>query len=97
MVKSVRKDLDYFEGLLRRQRENAAERDHVSQKVQMLNDKDVVISSLDSLATHLKDTYQMDKKPWYLASILKEDLGMRYRSIKASSMNTNSERNLVLR
>ena len=63
----------------------------------MLNDKNVVISSLSSLASHLKETYQMDKKPWFLASILKEDLGMRYRTIKPMSMNTNSERNLVLR
>ena len=56
-----------------------------------------IISSIPSLVIALKERYDIDKKPWQLAPILKEDLGMSYRKIKPLSMNTNSERNLVLR
>jgi len=56
-----------------------------------------MISSIQSLAKELKERFDIDKKPWELSEILKEDLGMRYRRIKAVTTNTNSEKNLVLR
>jgi hypothetical protein len=40
-----------------------------------------MISSIPSLSRHLKEAFDIDKKPWYLAKILRDDLGMRYRKI----------------
>ena len=39
----------------------------------------------------------MELKRNYLAQILKENVGMRYKKIKPITVNTNSEKNLVLR
>ena len=62
-----------------------------------MSEKKQVISSIPRLGKELKEQFNIEKKPWQLASILKEDLGMRYRRIKAVTTNTNCEKNLVLR
>ena len=56
-----------------------------------------MISSVAEVQVYLKDEHNIDKKPWYIAKIMREQLGMRYRKIVPVSMKTNSERNLVLR
>ena len=93
----TKKDTDYFDNLLQQQKVKTAERDSVAQRISDINAKSELIRSIPSLAKHLKEKHNIEKKPWELASILKDDLGMRYRKIKPLSMNTNSERNLVLR
>ena len=56
-----------------------------------------MLSSVAALAKDLREHEGIDKKPWQLAKIMKEDLGMRYKKIKEVTVNTNSERNLVFR
>ena len=62
-----------------------------------LSEKIGAISSIPYLIKLLKENYDIKKKAWELAPILKDDLGMTYRKIKPVTMNTNSERNQVLR
>ena len=62
-----------------------------------LNNKGSVISSTRSLQSKLKEKKDMELKRNYLAQILRENVGMRYKKIKPITVNTNSEKNLVLR
>ena len=89
--------IDFFDDLVRLREEKIAERALVAEKISQINEESEIISSIPSLASHLKETWGIDKKPGELAKVLKVDLGMRYRKIKGVSVNTNSERNLVLR
>ena len=96
-MKKVNNNPRVFEELIAKRDEKARERTLVGEKISELNRQDQVISSIPSLSKYLKEEFEMEKKPWELARILKEDLGMQYRRIKPLSTNTNSERNLVLR
>ena len=77
--------------------EKSSDRASTAEKILSLNNESVVISSIPCLIKELKERYNIEKKPWELSAILKEDLGMRYRRIKGVTMNTNCEKNLVLR
>ena len=93
----MRKKPGVFDEMIAKRDEKARERALIVEKISELNTEDKVISSIPSLSKYLKENFEIEKKPWELAKILKEDLGMQYRKIKPLSMNTNSERNLVLR
>ena len=88
---------DYFDELLKKEKEKDMERENIAKKIMELGEKYGAISSIPYLIKLLKENYDIKKKPWELAPILRDDLGMRYRKIKTVTMNTNSERNRVLR
>ena len=56
-----------------------------------------VINSAKWLQQELKTHLDLEVKLHEVKSILKEDLGMKFRKIKKSSLHLNSEQNLILR
>lgn len=97
LAKAVRQEPCFFDKLIQKEKEKAAEKSLIAEKISEYQEEKQVISSVNSVAKHLKKHHEIDKKPWVLAQIMKEELGMRYRKIKMVTVNTNSERNLVLR
>ena len=69
---------DIFDEARAKKDEKDRERAFVAEKIAELNKEDQVIKSIPSLEKYLKENFNIEKKPWELAKILKEDLGMQY-------------------
>ena len=69
----------------------------VAEAVSEMNQYDVVIDSAAGVKKGLKDGYDIDAKINIIRSVMKQDLGMRYRKIQTVSNTGNTPKNLVLR
>ena len=96
-VKKVKKDPDLLDQLVAQRGQKERRKESICEYICNLNNKGSVISSTRSLQNKLKEEKDMELKRNYLAQILKENVGMRYKKIKPITVNTNSEKNLVLR
>ena len=96
-VKKVKKDPDLLDQLVAQRGQKERRKESICEYICDLNNKGSVISSTRSLQSKLKEEKDMELKRNYLAQILKENVGMRYKKIKPITVNTNSEKNLVLR
>ena len=81
-----------------------AERDRVqmhrvriSAAVTQMNTSDEVIDSVAMATKHIREQHQLEATEREVASMMRDDLGMRYKKIKAASLHANSVKNLVLR
>ena len=57
----------------------------------------MVIDSAAHVLKTVMSQHQIKTTEAEVASVMKQELGMRYRKIKTVSLHSNSERNLVLR
>ena len=96
-VKKVKKDPDLLDQLVAQRGQKERRKESICEYICDLNNKGSVISSTRSLQSKLKEEKDMELKRNYLAQILKDNVGMRYKKIKPITVNTNSEKNLVLR
>lgn len=62
-----------------------------------LNDQNVFIDSAEAIKNQLKNSENIGVKKYTVAKIMREDLGMRYKKLRAVSFKGNSERNQILR
>ena len=62
-----------------------------------MNRYDVVVDSVVAVQKGLKEGYDMDAKAKTIGSVMKQELGMRYRKIVSVSTTGNTPKNLVLR
>lgn len=62
-----------------------------------LNQRDVFIDSVAGAQKMLSEQYELETKEAELKKIMKVELGMRFRRVKAVSMHANSSKNLILR
>ena len=76
LMKKVRKNPDFFEEMLQKQNEKAAQKNRIIRLIQELNDEQEIIKSIPTLAKHIKSEHGLEIKPWVLAKIMKEDMGM---------------------
>jgi hypothetical protein len=60
-------------------------------------DSGEIIDSVASVSKRVIDQDNDDTKPYLIARIMREDLGLRWRKVKDVSLNENSVKNLVLR
>ena len=62
-----------------------------------MNDKEVFIMSAAYVAKEVERQENVEVKSHIVATVMKEDMGMRYRRIKQITMKQNSDRNILLR
>ena len=62
-----------------------------------LNESKTIIDSAKSIVDKLDGLAEAPVTEKLVRSVMKEELGMRYRRIKTVSLHSNSEKNLVLR
>ena len=65
--------------------------------IEGLNSRYTFIDSAASVVKHLKDENNMESKPREVRKVMRDELGMRYRKVKAVLLHSNSEKNLILR
>jgi prefoldin subunit 5 len=78
-------------GLLDRQRET------IEQTVGALNQSRSIIDSAKEVAGKVNALAEAPVTEQLVRSVMKVELGMRYRKIKTVSLHSNSEKNLILR
>ena len=62
-----------------------------------LNTNDVFIDSVTSVNKLLKEEHQIDTKEWVVRDIMKKELDMSFKKVKAVSTHSNSIPNRVCR
>ena len=62
-----------------------------------LGKQGTIIDSVTAVNTHLFKEHHIDTKDWIVRSIMKNELDMKYKKIKAVSIHANSYKNLVCR
>ena len=72
-------------------------RKEIAEAVAEMNKYDVVIDSAAAIQKCLKDGYDVVAKENTIRSVIREELGMRYRKIVSISSSGNTPKNLVLR
>ena len=97
LVKKVMKNPELFHEIIEKKKEQQSKRDEIADYITALNDAGQVIDSVKKLQHDLKEEKDMEVKYREMASIMKKDLGMRFKKIQSVSVRTNSEKNLVLR
>ena len=97
LVKKVMKNPELFHEIIEKKKQQQSKRDEIADYITALNDAGQVIDSVKKLQHDLKEEKDMEVKYREMASIMKKDLGMRFKKIQPVSVRTNSEKNLVLR
>ena len=72
-------------------------RKSIENTVVSLNESNSIIDSAKSIVDKVDGLAEAPVSEQLVRSVLKEELGMRYRKIKTVSLHSNSEKNLVLR
>ena len=62
-----------------------------------MNEHNVVVDSVEGFQKGLKVGYDIEAKIGVIKSVMKDELGMRYRKIVSISRTGNTPKNLVLR
>ena len=74
-----------------------AQREHIKKHVEIKNDFGCIIDSAKAVANDINVHDNMAVRERDVRSVMREELGMRFRKIKTVSLHSNSEKNLVLR
>ena len=69
----------------------------VSSIIGDLNTRDTFIDSVSSVTKLLKEEHQIDTKEWVVRDIMKKEMGMSFKKVKAVSTHANSIPNRVCR
>ena len=69
----------------------------VSSIIGDLNTRDTFIDSVASVTKLLKEEHQIDTKEWVVRDIMKKEMGMSFKKVKAVSTHANSIPNRVCR
>ena len=72
-------------------------RKSIEKTVVSLNESRAIIDSAKSIVDKVGGLAEAPISEKFVRSVIKEELGMRYRKIKTISLHSNSEKNLVLR
>ena len=73
------------------------QREHIKKHVEIKNDFGCIIDSAKAVANDINVQDNMAVTERDVRSVMREELGMRFRKIKTVSLHSNSEKNLVLR
>ena len=57
----------------------------------------IFIDSVAFVQKRLKEEHHIEAKEWMIKGIMKKELDMRYKKVKAVSIHANSPKNLVCR
>ena len=77
--------------------QNAKKREEIAEAIDEMNRCNVVIDSVASVQQALSYGMDIEAKLSLIRSVMKKDLGMKFKRIKSISNQGNSPRNLVLR
>ena len=72
-------------------------REVIKRKVETLNKSHHLIDSARRVVDLINEPTQVRVTQRLVSSVMREELGMRFRKIKTVSLHSNSEKNLVLR
>ena len=62
-----------------------------------MNQRNEFIDSTMYVCQKIKQSRNIEVKPWEARKLMVNSLGMRYRKVRPASLHMNSEKNLVLR
>ena len=97
LAMKAKKNPRYIGEILGARDDTAAHRAAIVEAVAEMNHHDVVVDSVSAVKKCLKDGYDLEAKETVIRSVMKKDLGMRYRKILSVSSTGNTPKNLVLR
>ena len=83
--------------LLNKREEAASRREAIKAVTEGLNARRVVIDNVQQVLKEVTQGPQIETTDKEVRSVMREELGMRYRKIKTVSLHSNSVKNLVLR
>ena len=96
-VIKAKKNIKFFEDLLSNKREEHARRRDIEDVVRRMNEEDSFIDSAESVKKKALAERGVVTNEREVRSVLKEDLGMRFKKLKHITFKANSVNNLVLR
>ena len=97
LVMKAKRNPKYIHDLMIKRDEEKQHREDIAEVVSEMNKYDVVIDSVVAVQKGLKEGYDMEAKTKTIRSVMKQELGMRYRKIVSVSTTGNTPKNLVLR
>ena len=96
MLKARRRP-EFLKEIMSRRDSAEAQREHIKKHVEIKNDFGCIIDSAKAVANDINVQDNMAVTERDVRSVMREELGMRFRKIKTVSLHSNSEKNLVLR
>jgi hypothetical protein len=97
LLKKAQRVPRFIEELIEERNAQKARRLYFAAAIQGFNEKNVVLDSVAMVVKTLHLEHGIEAKEKEVSSIMRLDLGMRYKKIVAGSLHINSDRNLVLR
>ena len=97
LIKKAKRAPGFLMELMQRESADETRRQQIKRNLEIKNDFGCIIDSAKAVANELSANRAEQIKESEVRSVMKEDLGMRYRKIKTVSLHSNSEKNLVLR
>ena len=97
LVHKVRKKKEYLWGIIDARDELDSTRETIKTTVESLNESRHLIDSVQGVVLKVNDITAAPVTEKLVRSVMKDELGMRFRKIKTVSLHSNSEKNIVLR
>lgn len=97
LCKRAQKNQNFLQELMTQRDQKATRHQVIAETIVEMNQLNVFVDSAREVRKALMDTTGADVKEPEIRSIMKEDLGMRYRKLVPVSIHGNSQKNLVLR
>ena len=97
LCKKAQNNQSFLKELVADREAKAERRRQIGQTVLEMNQLNVFVDSARSVKKVLLEGLDMEASERQIRTIMREDLGMRYRKILPVSIHGNSEKNLVLR
>ena len=97
LCKKSQNNQSFLKELVADREAKAERRRQIGQTVLEMNQLNVFVDSARSVKKVLLEGLDMEASERQIRTIMREDLGMRYRKILPVSIHGNSEKNLVLR
>ena len=93
----ARRNPEFLKEILSKRESAETQREHIKKHVEVKNDFGCIIDSAKAVAEDINTQSSLAVTERDVRSVMREELGMRFRKIKTVSLHSNSEKNLVLR
>ncbi len=97
LIFKAKRHKGFLKELLMKRDEKQRRKEQIAGFVEGLNAERVVIDNAAQIVTDVGAQLGIETTEWEARSVMREELGMRFRKIKTVALHSNSERNLVLR
>ena len=94
---TLRKKTSTLSELIAMRNDKETERSRVKEKIKKMVEEDEVLDSVAMVTRRVNESMAQPSKPVVVHQVMREDLSLRWRKIRAVSLLENSVRNLVLR